>query len=216
MNAIPFDNPHKEVVICAGTNDLKSEPLSEFVYVVEKAAEKLSELASKMPVTIALPPIQDDIPELKVKGEFLRDSLEKVANTTVFNLHDIEKNEWHHPTAKGTVDILKQIHAKKEIIMPDCDADLISPLRYLGVQSLFKTGCRGCNKLTFTKFLCNDCREKATGVNTTKIQQDIDRLTNEMNPPMIGAETTDNGRKRPNEDNVHDDNSKKVAHGAKP
>ena len=172
LNAIPYDNPHNKVVICGGTNDLKTDSLNEFVYVVEKATEKLSELASKMHVTMELPHLQHNVPEIKVKGEYLRDMLEKFENTKVFNLQNIKLNQWHHPTTKGTVYNLKPIHEKKEIIMSDCDGDLIPLLRYLGVQLLLKTGCRGCKNLTYTIFLCTDRPENAKGAKTTKIKQD--------------------------------------------
>ena len=217
INAIPFDKPHKEAMICAGNNDLKAPSLGEFVYTVEKAAEKLAKLSTTIPITVALPPICNEIPELKIKGEFLRDTLKKVENTTVLNFTEIELNESQHPTAKGTKDMLTQIHAVKEIIMPDCENDVVSNQRYRGVQTLFKTGCRGCDTLSYTNFLCDTCKENASVVDTVKIEDDIKKLTDEMFPPMNEVDMSEaNGVKRTNDSNDDDDdaNARKIARGA--
>ena len=217
INAIPFDQSHKEAMICAGNNDLKAVSLGEFVYTVEKAAEKLAKFSTTIPITVALPPICNEIPELKIKGEFLRDTLKKVDNTTVVNFTEIELNESQHPTAKGTKDMLTQIHAVKEIIMPDCENDVVSNQRYRGVQTLFKTGCRGCDTLSYTNFLCDTCKENASVVDTLKIEDDIKKLTDEMFPPMNEVDMSEvNGVKRTNDSNDDDDdaNARKIARGA--
>ena len=217
INAIPFDQPHKEAVICAGNNDLKAPSLGEFVYTVEKAAEKLAKLSTTMPITVALPPICNEFPELKIKGEFLRDTLKKVDNTTVFNLTDIELNESQHPTAKGTKDMLAQLHAVKQIIMPECETDVLSNQRYRGVQTMFKTGCLGCDDLSFTQFLCDSCKENASVADTTKIEDDIKKLMDEMFPPMNEVDMSEvNGVKRTNDgkDDDGDANARKIPRGA--
>ena len=174
-----------------------TDTLGEFIYTVEKAAEKLTKVVETMPITLVLPPICDTIPELKVKGEFLRDSLKTVKKAKVVNLNNIEMNESQHPTVKGTTDMLTQIHEQIDIILPDCEGDLISSQKYRGVQTLFKTGCRGCNDLTYTHYLCTQCKQDASLVDTLKIEQDIQKLTDEMFPPM--GEGT--GQKRSSDDN---------------
>ena len=150
-------------------------------------------------ITVALAPICKTIPDIQIKGEFLRDTLKKVENTTVINLHGIEMNESQHPTANGTKEMLNQIHATKGIIMPDCESDMISSLRYRGVQTLFKSGCRGCDTLTYTPFLCDDCKENASVVDTLILDEEIRKLTDEMFPPMSGKRSCEN-----NDDNVND------------
>ena len=216
INAIPFDQPHKEAMICAGNNDLKAVSIGEFVYTVDKAAEKLADLTTTMPITVALPPIRNEIPELKIKGEYLRDTLKKVDNATIINLTDIELNESQHPTAKGTKDMLMQIHAVKEIIMPDCENDILSNQRYRGVQTLFKTGCRGCDTLSYTNFLCETCKENASVVDTTKIEDDIKKLMDEMFPPMNEVNMAEVNGSKHTIDNKDDDaeaNARKIHRG---
>ena len=126
LNAIPFDEPHDEIVVSGGTNDLKGNNLNEFAYSVMKIEEKLSKLSQEQQIKVVLPPIREDVPELHVKGKFLRNSIEKVEKVTVFNLQNIEGDNTHHPTDKGTADIIKQIHEKKDIVMEGCNDDIIS------------------------------------------------------------------------------------------
>ena len=188
LNVIPFDTPHDEIVISGGTNDLKGDDLNEFVYAVNKVEEKLTKLATEKPITVVLPPLQDDVPELHVKGKFLRNSIEKVKNVTVFNLQNIELDNTQHPTEKGTGDMIKQIHEKKEIVMDGCDDDIVSINRYKGVQTLFKTGCRGCDNLTYTPYMCSKCKEDSLTVDITALKEEIETLTKEMFPSVNEVE----------------------------
>ena len=212
LNVIPFDAPHDEIVVSGGTNDLKGENLNEFVFSVMKIEEKLSKLASEKPVTVVLPSITEDVPELQVKGKFLRNSIEKVENVSVFNLQNIELDNTQHPTDKGTVDIIKQIHEKKDIIMEGCIDDVISINRYKGVQTLFKTGCRGCDDLTYTPFMCNRCKEESLTVDISSLKEQIETLTKEMFPSTNEVEMQESGvsgNKRGNDDNDNDSNTNK-------
>ena len=61
-NLIPLDtHTHQEVIINAGNNELKTDCDKEFVYEVERAAQKLEHLAASVPVTLVLPPIRDEM-----------------------------------------------------------------------------------------------------------------------------------------------------------
>ena len=215
INVIPFDSPHKEVIISGGTNDLKAESLKEYVFSVEKMGGKLTKLASTTPVTIALPPLQTDIPDQHVRGKFLRDSVRNIENVEVVELHNIEVDDTQHPTEKGTEEVLKQIHAKKDIIMDECFEDVVSKQRYRGVQRLFKTGCRGCDDLTFTHFLCAKCKVDAASTDTTKLEEEIQKLMDELYPAMDVDEKGGSGEKRGlsdgNDDNDGNENNKRPA-----
>ena len=212
-NVIPFDAPHDEVIINAGTNEMNCADLHEFAFTVEKEKEKIANLATQQPVTLVLPEISTDIPEMTVKGKFMAKSFQEVEGINVINLQSIETDDHRgHPSAQGTVDIIKQIHTAKNIIMKDCLEDVLSPQIYRGVQSLFKTGCRGCNKLEFTPFLCTECREKAKLIDTSEIEADIKKLKDELFPPI--SETPSNGIKRSREEDIgngHNDDPKKPA-----
>ena len=60
-NAISLDTKYEEVIIHAGTNEIcnsnysNADTLHDFVYTVEKAAEKITELAKSAKVTLVLP-----------------------------------------------------------------------------------------------------------------------------------------------------------------
>lgn len=200
-NVIPYDSPHEEIIINAGTNELKCNDLAEFVFTVEKEKEKVQSLATSLPVTIVLPQISTDIPETKVKSQFLHNSFNGIDNVKVIQLERIEIDDGHgHPTAAGTIDILKQINVTNNIIMKDCLGDVISPQKYRCVQSLFKTGCRACESLEFTPFLCSSCKGKAKLADTSEIAADIKKLRDELFPPieveMVNVDNTSNGIKR--------------------
>ena len=201
INVIPYDTPHKKVIISGGTNDLKVDSLKEYVYSVKNIESKLKTLASVTPVTIALPPLQTNVPDLLVRGKFLKERVSQIENVDVVQLANIEVDETHHPTEKGTTDMLKQIDASANIIMDDCEPDLISKQRYRGVQKLFKTGCRGCDDLSYTHVLCAKCKEDAVLTDTTVLEDKIKELMDEMYPAMdVDGNKDNSGIKRVNSD----------------
>ena len=189
-NLIPHDEPHNEVVINAGTNEVKNEqPLNEFVYTVENAGKKLKELAKKMPVTVVLPPINTTTPELRAKSEFIRDEISNIGEISAIKLEKIEtaKDDPHfHPTVDGTKSMLEQINVamKGEIILQDCHEDTALPTKYRQVQPVFKAGCRGCDVTEFTPTLCSTCKDKAKDTDTKKLEEAIELLRDEMFPRM--------------------------------
>ena len=214
-NVIPFDQPHDEIIINAGTNEMNGSDLQEFVYTVDKTREKLETLAAKQPVTLVLPEIKTDAPEIAARGMFMEESFNQVNNVKVVSLKDIETDDHRgHPSAKGTVALIKQIHSTTSIIMKNCLDDVLSPQIYRGVQSLFKTGCRACSKLEFTPFLCNDCKDNSKLVDTTKIDAATKVLRDQMYPQMnIDTTGIKRGREEENNDvgNNNGDGSKKPA-----
>ena len=55
-NIISLDQKHEKVVIHAGNNEVaRTESIPEFVYTIEKAAEKLQNLSETTEVTFVLP-----------------------------------------------------------------------------------------------------------------------------------------------------------------
>ena len=67
INVIPYNTPHKKFIISGGNNDLKVCSLKEYVYSVQNMERKLQTLALVTPVTIALPSLQTEIPDLLVR-----------------------------------------------------------------------------------------------------------------------------------------------------
>ena len=215
VNAIPYDDPHEEVVIKAGTNELNEENLKEFVYTVQKTEEKLEKLATDAKITVVLPSIPTDTPEQIIKGQFLTESISKIVSINVIALAEVEMADFRHPSRKGTAAIINQIHAKKPIVLSDCRSDDTTlPSKYRGVQTLFKVGCRGCDSLEFTRSLCNTCVENAKVLDTTEIEGRIRLLRDQMFPPVetneVQMNDIDNNNKRglSDDDDVNDPNSK--------
>ena len=209
-NLVPFDEPHKEVIINAGTNEIKNEqPLKEFVYTVESAGEKLKELSKSVPITVILPPTNTTTPELQAKSEFIQDAISNIDEITTVQLTDIEtanNDPPFHPTVTGTKHMLTQINVafNKEIILQECDDDTTLPTKYRQVQSLFKAGCRGCNAAEYTPTLCNSCKVKAGDTDTKNLEEKIETLRDKMFPKM-GDVLMKDLNKRPLSPTIHDD-----------
>ena len=206
-NLIPHDTDvHQEVIINAGTNELKTECLKEFVFEVDRAAHKLEKLAASVPVTLVLPPIRDEIPNVAGRSQFLRETLSRVEAVTVVALSDVEMDETDHPTEKGTLAIIDQIDASKKVVLEDCRDDVTLPVKYRQVQSVFKAGCRGCDNLDYTPSLCATCRQEAQETDTSILTGMIDARMNILYPPMdVEMKENKDANKRTASD-VHDEN----------
>ena len=205
-NAIPYDKPHQEVIINGGTNELKEESLKEFVYTVNKTAGKLAALAVSTPVTVVLPAIVTNIPEINVKGKYLADSMKKVVNVIQLDAVDMEDDS--HPSKDGTMEVVKKIDASKPIVLSDREEDTVLAAKYRGVQSIFKVGCRGCEDLNFTRSLCDKCQEDAQVVDVTALEEDIRLLKEQMFPVAVTVDVEMkqiNNKRGPTDDN-NDDN----------
>ena len=213
-NLIPYDtHTHKEVIIHAGNNELKTESLQQFAYEVDTAAEKLKELATAMPVTLVVPPICEKFPVAAAKSQFLRDRLARVEELKIVHLTEVERDTSHHPTENGTKDIIQQIHRAQDesIILEDCLEDVTIPAIYRQVQTVFKAGCRGCKSLAYTKSLCEECIVRAEDTEVTELQILIDARMKEMFPGMLNSGK--DGKKRPAEtDNEMGTSTKLIKH----
>ena len=205
-NAIPYDKPHREVIINGGTNELNEDSLKEFVYTVDKTAGKVAALAQNMPVTVILPAIASDIPEMSVKATYLAQSLQTVANVVQLTAVDMEDSS--HPSKDGTLEVVKQINTAKEIILSDCENDVVLAAKYRGVQTIFKVGCRGCDSLNFTQSLCPQCQEAAQEVDVTNLEEEIRVLREQMFPEVttdVHMSQVNNNKRTLNVDDDDDD-----------
>ena len=184
-NIIPFDKPHQEVIINGGTNEMKSD-LKEFKYTISKTGDKLSKLAQNVDVTVILPPIVEDLPELAVKGKFLVDTIASIESIKVITLENIENDQTihRHPTEKGTSDLIEQIHSTKPIILEGAKEDVAQHLKYRHVQTLFKAGCRACDDLTYTSSLCANCKKEAGDTDVSDLRDEIRKLADKMYPAL--------------------------------
>ena len=217
-NMVPFDEPHEEVIINAGTNEIKTESVEEFVFTVDKAEEKLCKIAQTSVTTVVLPATQPTTPECIAKYEYLH---EKMKNNDAFStiiLEDIElSDDMGHPTVEGTKSAVCQINLAKgdHLIMQDCMEDIVFPQKYRKVQTVFKVGCRGCDSYDYTPTLCTPCKEAARNADVTKIEARIKELKEEMYPAMNGdIEMMDQkGLKRSSSNGDHAKNPTKTSKG---
>ena len=72
--------------------------------------------------------------------------------------------------------------------MENCDDDTTYPQKYRQVECLFKSGCRGCNDYTFTRYLCKKCEETANTIDVTPLQERINALKERMFPQIQVAD----------------------------
>ena len=187
-NWIKYDDKHPEVIISGGTNEVHStDPLHEFVYTVEKAELKIRDTATTHEkVLVVLPPIPQDVPELKAKAQYLREKMEAIEVVQTLQLKEVSFEDATHPTTEGTVDVLKQINEAigNGVIMEGCLEDVVVSNKYSQVQAVYKVGCRGCDRIEYTARLCTECREKAKGADTKTLDDLIEKFREEMFPQV--------------------------------
>ena len=183
-NAVPYDEKHDEIVIQAGNNEIaNTDSLHEFVFTVEKNKENLRKLAVEENVTLVLPCTPTTGAEEIAKAKFLEESMKDIKEIKTITLENIEY-EGRHPTQKGTLKIVEQIHValNEEVILDGAKDDVTTPLKYSKVQPIYKVGCRGCENLEFTPDLCVSCKEVAQAVDIQQLQDMICKLTDELFP----------------------------------
>ena len=211
-NVLPYDESHESIILNAGTNELKTESLHEFVYTIEKASEKLSKVADNVSTIVVLPAIKNETPTLKAKSEFLHEKIMAIGQVTTVALENIElADDMGHPSVNGTKTAMIQVDAAtgNNLIMQDCVEDVSFPQKYRKVQTLFKVGCRGCDSLEFTHTLCSNCKEAAKKIDISVLQARIDFLQNEMFPQMNDVDMTERGKKRSNSSDGENGSTKK-------
>ena len=209
INAIPLDEKHDEVVLIGGTNEVAyTKNANEYVFTIEKSLQKLSKLAEVVPTTFVLPCVPLTTPDMKAKADFLEESVRKIPTVKVLKLENIEhEDDSIHPSEPGTVAMVKQLDSffNGEIVLEGVEDSELTTRRYGKVETLYKVGCRGCDNLDYTPFLCTDCRETAENTCTDRLMQLTKAAEDEMFPQMEVETTKD---KRPLSDNEDDRQSK--------
>lgn len=220
-NAIPSDGKHDEVIILAGTNEIKNSPPNEFVYTIEKTVEKLRTLASgssKVTVVLPLTPVLGA--EEIAKAQYLEKKFKSIEEITTVKLDagPVDFEDDVHPSQKGTEEIIRQLNDafEKEIVLADATSDdLTTASRYSKVQSVFKAGCRACSSTEFCSYLCAECKDAATSTNIQELSELIEEVQSTLFP-NIGANEVIMGdesalykrKRRDSKDNEDDDNDR--------
>ena len=88
----------------------------------------------------------------------------------------------------------------KKIILDDCRDDATLPVKYRQVQSVFKSGCRGCHNLEYTPSLCVTCKQEAQKEDISILTGMIDARMSILYPPMDISEGAKDANKRSSSD----------------
>ena len=122
-NVIGLDKKHDDVIIHAGNNEIaNTESLPEFVYTVSKTAEKLKKISSDTNITMVLPCAPTTGPHEIAKAEYFEEKIREIDDIKVVKVDNIEYDGTHHPTEKGTAQIIEQIQAaveEKIVVIPE-------------------------------------------------------------------------------------------------
>ena len=126
-NVIPTDENHEQVIILAGSNEIKKSPPTEFVYTIEKTVEKLRALAANSSVTVVLPLTPVVGPEETAKAQFIEKKFRSIDEVSVVQLDagPVEFADDVHPSQKGTEEVIRQLNDVfgKEIVLEDATSD---------------------------------------------------------------------------------------------
>lgn len=187
-NLIHVDEKHDQVIINAGTNEIKTESLHEFVYTVSKAEEKLQKLAATHDVTVVVPCFPAVGAAETAKAQYLEEKMNSIKEIKTIKMTNIEWDDrppHRHPTEKGTLEIIKQIHQNVgDLIMDNCEPDVICPMKYRQVKPVYKVGCRGCDNLDYAATLCQECKVAAKEVDVRLLEDLIRNLEAKLFPPI--------------------------------
>ena len=165
-NAIPIDEKHQEVVIYAGNNEVtKTRTNQEFVYTVETAGEKLKKISTETKVIVVLPTVPTVGACDTGRARYLEEKLKEIKEIKVIKLDNIEY-ESDHPSQKGTLNVIEQIHKEigDEIILDGAKDDVTTNRWHSQVQAIYRAGCRGCTSEEYTPDLCMECKTKSNQV----------------------------------------------------
>ena len=154
-------DPHKKnnSVLVGGTNDIKIVEDSEFVFTIQKTKANLIKLAEDNRITVVTKDAQKNGTKEDAKLAYLIRELASIKEITTV-ITTFENDGTGHPTPKGAkalVDAIAQAVEGVSIL----DEELVVGRPYMGVQSLFRMGCKGCEDKTFRSDLCLTCSEKS-------------------------------------------------------
>jgi hypothetical protein len=199
-NLVNYDEKQENIIINAGTNEIKADSPEEFVHSVNTAAQKLKALAQTTKVTLVLPDYPTNTPVEKAKKEFLDTKMSEIDEIETITLKQIEwdNQPYHrHPTEEGTRNMIIQIHEKVGgLIVDKWEDSIVSPLKYRFVQPVYKVGCRGCDNMNYVATLCDVCKNTAQNADITDLMNLVDKWEKEMYPQM--EEDDDGDMKRRN------------------
>ena len=185
------DEKHEDVIIHGGQNEIaRCESIDEFVYTVQKSAEKIEDIAKERNVTVLLPSRPPNGPTEMGKAQYLEEKITAIKNIKTIKLNDIDFDETSHPSEEGTKEILKQLdeHFNNEIIMDEAKEETTTTKKYCQVFPVYKVGCRGCQYLEFTASLCETCMKNSVNLEeTTKLCELIESIR-DTHFPQLGNE----------------------------
>ena len=135
-NVIKLDAQHKgDILLHGGNNEMHAECLEDFVYTIEKAAAKVTELCKDRNITIVLPTVPPEGPSDVGKAQFIEETIKSIPTVKTIKLDEIEYDESLHPSEDGTGEMIRKINEEmnNELILPEAITEITTPkntLRY--------------------------------------------------------------------------------------
>ena len=188
-NAIPFDDPHEEVVLVAMNNEVgTANDAKEFVYTIDTGVAKVQALAdSHNLTTVVLPPIPAATPEAVARVHYIEEKFKVVESEKlkIIEIENVEYDASNHPSVTGTRAIIHQLETAlgENLVLSEATEDDIATRRiYNQVQPMYKAGCRGCESPVFTRDLCGDCWTRAESVDVSHYEALVEGYRIQMYP----------------------------------
>ena len=72
--------------------------------------------------------------------------------------------------------MLRQINENIGIIIEEAKDETTTSQKYKQVKPVYKVGCRGCDTLVFTPYLCPACLQHSETVDTTQLTEIIKKI----------------------------------------
>ena len=191
-NLIKYDEKHDEVVLHGGQNEiLNSTSRSQFTYTIEKAEEKLRQLAEERNVVLLLPATPTLGSEEDGMKQYLEQKLSSIETIKCVKLDNIEY-EGNHPTEIGTTSMIQNLQTAigEPIILEEAENEITCARMYAQVDATYKVGCRGCDTNEFTQYLCETCVEAAKLHDTTELDEIIRKIEEERYPTLNNGGST--------------------------
>ena len=186
VNVIKLDEKHENTIIHGGNNEIvRTSSLTEFVYTVETAVNKIKHIASDRNITVVLPCAPTVGPVEEGKAKYLEEKITEISTIKTLKLKNIDYDESSHPSEEGTKEMIRQINESgNNIIMEEAKEEITTIKKYSQVYPVFKVGCRGCDNLEFTSHLCSTCLDRCEQVDTAYLSKIIEEIQNTSYPEM--------------------------------
>ena len=190
-NAIPFDDPHEEIVLVAMNNEVgTANDAKEFVYTIDTGVEKVQALAeTRTRTAVVLPPAPAVTPEAVARVQYIEEKFKAIESEklVIVEINNVEYDASNHPSVTGTKNFIHQLETvlgENLVLAEATEEDIATERIYNQVQPMYKAGCRGCDSPVFTRDLCSDCWIKTESVDVSYYERLVEGYRVQMYPDL--------------------------------